>query len=207
MSIANRLKNLAFQQDPPDEPPPPPVRASGTLTYRRPPVTVPGYYPPQTAEDPEMAAEIESALAKCQTKGYKELLTQMEVLTVAVPNEDARVSAAVATVGALLQLTPAQLKASVGERIETLQHHRDTFNVGLRTEITETTQRYSSSLDAAQKRIAEIEAELTRLRRDAAEFERELSMVEGKSAEAQASYTATYNRFDEELSHLLQRIR
>lgn len=223
MGIAERLKNIAFQPeegalaDPviaprqmPARPNPSPGFLGGGPTARtfRTSGAVTGptrHFDRTVTEDPEMARDIETALAKCTSQGYAELLDQIQALSAVIPDEGARIAAAVASLR-VLNLTPEAIRASITDRLRALQDHDSRVKQGLATEVSETEQRFQQSLDTSRKRLADIEAEGSRLRADISDFERELGSIQVKSDAALQALGIAFQRFHDELSNLLQRV-
>lgn len=204
MGIADRLKSIAFQPEEAAEPvmtvAPPRQSSAGRPVGRY------GGVAEDPAHSAEMARDIEASLAKCSKKGYAELLGQLTALEAAIPDEAARLAAAIASL-AVVQLRPEDIKAAVAERVAALQQHRANFDAGLDGEVQNTRKQYQQSLASAQESILQLEKSLATARRDAADFERALSEIETKSTWVRASHEATFARYHDELNGLLGRIR
>lgn len=213
MGIGDALRNLAFK--PEEEPVEPQEAPRATIRKvvgqgsqpRRLPVYPSHAVVRASQPDAEMARDIEAALATCKSRGYGELMLQMDVLQPSIADETVRLNAAIATVQAMCGLTTVQIRDAIQERINVLNKHLADVNAALANEVMTTKAQNEQHLTQVRARIAELTAELGRLQSSQADAERVLGEIADRSAEVAARLNATIQPYFDELNGLIGRIR
>ena len=220
MGLLNKVKSLAFTpeqmeevQSIPARPNPSPGFAGGFAgggAYRRivPQATaLSGNSHPPSPADPEMSRDIGALLGQCRSKGYDELLNLMNVLAASIPDEGARINAALASVTAMLQITPSQVKQAIQERLDAVNRYEASVNTELQKELQDTKAQNEAHLADVNRRVAELQQELARLTQDGTDTHRTLSEMDAKAADVQSRLAATVSGHRDNLTGLLSRIR
>lgn len=216
MAIGNMLKSALFKPD--EEEPSAPLEplvaprrtiTAGSRTGLQPsfrlPVT-PGPVITRVEADPEMVRDIEGVLGGCRTKGYVELQAQLDALAPHIPDENARIIAALASLQAL-GLAAQQVRTSVQERIDVLNKHLGEFSAGLNQEVTQTKQQNETHLASVRARLRELSGELSRLQSEEADATKVLDEINERSAEVMDRFNTTIQPYFDELNGLIARIR
>lgn len=157
--------------------------------------------------DPQFDAELKAALDRATTRGYHELMAQIDVLQDVVPDETRRMQKALESVGRMLHITPDQIAAAIRDRLDILNQEMSQFETGLGAEVSERVSESNESFrnleasiaqnDAEQKRLEEqlkqLRANRDRMVAERTELQGQIQAINTKAESVRARYLSAYH--------------
>ena len=167
-----------------------------------------------TAVDPEFDSELREALGQAQTRGYDELLEQMDLLKDVVPDESMRIQKALQSLQRMLKISPDQVVSAIRERLDLLSQARAHFDSSIQEEVRQSIDGNTQAIEDLGKQIADNEANQKRLREDYQhlvrnrdEAQRQIDTTKSESAKVRERHTNAYNFHQATLNAVLTKIQ